>query len=386
MAATVQEEYTYDVNIQESGAGEQNVRVVAWNTNNVQEFSVLTDVNGDIATQNVQAASYSVAGFVTTPTLFNPFNVRALKWGFNIEQFQVTINSASGLTIFITTNTNLTETNQTTVQAYTGASVSHVLDTVTLSGAASGTVVNNMDRLYDYLQNESIVTFQPPNATSDILSTTDGLNYVMDYALTIDGNTNTIDLDGQGRSIAGFFQVNLQNGGEISDITLDADLFLQTGSAGTPLNGVTITAGNEVEFSEAGTYTFTDCNIAEVSNISGGAVTINAVDTTISLNSGPNITINNAVPITITVLDATTNNPVQGARVFLEESPGGTDLLNELTNASGQVTDTYNYLSDQDVVGRVRRGTTTPLYKTAPLSGTITSSGFAATAFLIRDD
>ncbi len=61
-------------------------------------------------------------------------------------------------------------------------------------------------------------------------------------------------------------------------------------------------------------------------------------------------------------------------------------ILDALANASGIVQDTgFAYVSDLAVTGRVRKGTAATYYKTAPVSGTITSSGFDATAFLVRD-
>jgi hypothetical protein len=62
-------------------------------------------------------------------------------------------------------------------------------------------------------------------------------------------------------------------------------------------------------------------------------------------------------------------------------------ILDGLTNASGIVQDTsFSYTSDQPVEGKVRKGTNSPRYKTAPLSGTIDSNGFSATAFLVPDE
>lgn len=62
-------------------------------------------------------------------------------------------------------------------------------------------------------------------------------------------------------------------------------------------------------------------------------------------------------------------------------------ILSGLTNASGIVEDTgFNFGADQPVTGRVRKGTTVPYYKTAAISGTITSAGFDTTVFLIGDE
>lgn len=62
-------------------------------------------------------------------------------------------------------------------------------------------------------------------------------------------------------------------------------------------------------------------------------------------------------------------------------------ILNELTSAAGIVQDTgFNYTTDQPVTGRARKGTTSPKYRTATLSGTITSTGFDVTTLLVSDE
>ena len=62
-------------------------------------------------------------------------------------------------------------------------------------------------------------------------------------------------------------------------------------------------------------------------------------------------------------------------------------ILNGLSSAGGVVQDTaFSYTSDQPIVGRVRRGSTSPLYKTSVISGTIALSGFSVTTFLVADE
>jgi hypothetical protein len=64
-----------------------------------------------------------------------------------------------------------------------------------------------------------------------------------------------------------------------------------------------------------------------------------------------------------------------------------TVILDGLTNASGIVQDTsFIYTSDQPVLGRVRKGTSVPRYKTSPLADSITASGYLVTAYLIPDE
>jgi hypothetical protein len=99
------------------------------------------------------------------------------------------------------------------------------------------------------------------------------------------------------------------------------------------------------------------------------------------------------VPVSVTVLDVNTGSPIENARVLIEAAggggpaPDGTDILTGLTNASGIVTGTTEYV-EQPIAGKVRRATTAfgTLYKTATVSGTITAAGLDVTVLMIPDE
>jgi hypothetical protein len=114
-------------------------------------------------------------------------------------------------------------------------------------------------------------------------------------------------------------------------------------------------------------------------------------------NASKGSTINNdivfvqEVPLTITVIDASTFGVVEGARVLLEAASGGTevvgtDLISGNTDVSGQITSTFNFSSNQPVDGRVRKGTSSVYYKGAVFTDTITSTGLNITVLLVRDE
>lgn len=61
-------------------------------------------------------------------------------------------------------------------------------------------------------------------------------------------------------------------------------------------------------------------------------------------------------------------------------------IINGETDASGQISDTRSYSSDQDYTGKALKGTHSPVYKEGPLSGTIDSgSGGSANVLMIPD-
>lgn len=98
------------------------------------------------------------------------------------------------------------------------------------------------------------------------------------------------------------------------------------------------------------------------------------------------------VTVTVTALDATTLSPIQGAIVFLETTTGGpaasgVDILDGTlrTDAQGQVTTTYDYESDQPVVGTARKGTSLPVYEPGSIAESVTINGLDTTVLLVPD-
>lgn len=136
-------------------------------------------------------------------------------------------------------------------------------------------------------------------------------------------------------------------------------------------------------------------NSAVFYNNSGGSLTINVTggDTpTVRNGVGATTTILNTVVVRVIALSASTGLPVENARVLLEADAGGnlavgTDILSGLTDVNGVIEDTaFNYSNVQPVVGRVRKSSSTPYYKTGTIVGNITSAGFETSILLILDE
>ena len=100
----------------------------------------------------------------------------------------------------------------------------------------------------------------------------------------------------------------------------------------------------------------------------------------------------NLVPLKISAFDAADSTAVEGARVYLTALAGGPAtvgdvILTGVTNSIGEVTDAAFLLTaDQPVSGRIRKSTSSPLYKTGLISGTITDAGIDLSAFLVGDE
>jgi hypothetical protein len=98
------------------------------------------------------------------------------------------------------------------------------------------------------------------------------------------------------------------------------------------------------------------------------------------------VTVNQTVTVTITVVD-TAGDPIEGAAVFLEETPGGTDVISyDLTDVNGEVSVSYTGTTPQAVTGFVRKGTKSPVYKASPINDTISSTGLNAVITLVSDE
>ncbi len=126
-------------------------------------------------------------------------------------------------------------------------------------------------------------------------------------------------------------------------------------------------------------------------NIASGSMTISITgggSTPSIRTAGATVTVQNAVTVKVTVRDVNTNSVIENARVLVEKVSDGTDILTGLTNSSGIASTTWAYPGDTAVTGKVRRASATygTLYKTSPISATITSSGLDITVLLIPDE
>jgi hypothetical protein len=97
-------------------------------------------------------------------------------------------------------------------------------------------------------------------------------------------------------------------------------------------------------------------------------------------NGSYQITVTGANAYTYTMTE-TASSPATGTITST------TMMFNELTNSSGQVSDSRTLTTDQNMVGRVRKSSATPFYKNSPITEVIDSdAGLSLTVLMIPDE
>lgn len=133
---------------------------------------------------------------------------------------------------------------------------------------------------------------------------------------------------------------------------------------------------------------------AAVFNDQAGAVTISVTDLgdgpTIRNGVGASTTVSNDVNVTVTVKDEA-GAAVNLAQVSVHEGTDpenpGAEVMNADTNASGIATTTFNFVSSQPIIIRIRKSSTgTTRYFPVAATGTITAAGFTLTRTIVLDN
>lgn len=224
-------------------------------------------------------------------------------------------------------------------------------------------------------------------------------------AITLRSNT-TVD----GATFRGCNAIT-QNGATISNCLIAAStgvsaLVADTISNLSNIDFVSGGTGHAIEIGAAGTYNFDGLTFAGYAASNGstgneaiyvtattGTVTINVASGTPSYRTaGATVEIvSGQVTTTITVRDIN-GTAIQGARVYITAAAGGglaegTVIINALTNASGQVSDTRSLGLNQPITGYARKASSAPYFQNAAVSGTISSlTGASINVLMLSDE
>jgi hypothetical protein len=267
------------------------------------------------------------------------------------------------------------------------------------------TVANPSDRQPDAatLSSRGVAEFADPAGTVGIGGESVLLNspvngYYNQWATWDGANADLSDTD---------IRVELFEKGALPDVTISTnteanmqtalDAYADTVRGDAPLCIAVepVTGGGDFEL-ELDNITFDELASIHV-QYTGTSDTLTLINTNgaaCSITSAPfggSITLKTRTTITITVKDLTDFSVVEGARVYIVADAGGdlvegTVILNTTTNVSGIATTSFDYTSDQPIVGYVRQGTSSTYYVEGSIAGPITSEGLSETILLIRDE
>jgi len=183
---------------------------------------------------------------------------------------------------------------------------------------------------------------------------------------------NTFESDGSNHAV--------ELTGTAASFTWDNDSTgYASGSTGSPITPTS--TGNETIFVNiaSGTITINVADGAAIPSIRSAGATVNVV-------AGQRT-------FTVTVKNIDTGSALENARVYVTAAAGGglsegTVIIDKvLTDASGQVSDTRSYGSDQPYTGSIRLASLGNYYKATSISGTISSStNTSINVSLIPDD
>jgi hypothetical protein len=136
----------------------------------------------------------------------------------------------------------------------------------------------------------------------------------------------------------------VSNGANINSSTINGDLKLQ-GNSVTSFSNLEV-SGN-LEFDTAGTYALEKCDIASVTNTSGGTVTIESTGSSIASNLSASIVIQDLRAIAIT-------NIVDGSTMQVFNVTTNLEILNQVISGATSYNQTYAEGTDYTVGDIVR--------------------------------
>lgn len=298
----------------------------------------------------VSGQSTSTTGtFWLDGVLFAPFVVSIRHYGF-------LYNNA----IFPIVDPVITQSNETTVGAYTGLNVNHGTQTVTITNNRS------LAEFYDYgkwslsrTANLSIADY----LSGTLSSLSSDYNIIVD-GVVFSGAGSNLSL-GTGRSI------NLINGGTCTARLSGNVTFNSPGVLSQDLGTATLT------FTAAGTYDLRGASITgalTLVNTSGGAVTVRVLPSVSVTNNGPNITVNTAIAATFTI-----SNLIVGSRLLIRRTDTQAVLLNEVVAGTSRAYN-YEWLVDIPIEIVVRNATGSPAYREWKTTSSLTSTGGGVSA------
>lgn len=149
--------------------------VKIWDKDDSLVTNTTTNSSGVLATQTLNYGNYTQAGG-STPTMKTPHEMRIYKYGKSMLSSKSTIENKTDWALTMHTDDHITQTTEATVAAYTGITINHTTETITISSN------HTLDEIYDYCQYDIIAATKQLDQT---VHTADGINFVSEYSFVV---------------------------------------------------------------------------------------------------------------------------------------------------------------------------------------------------------
>ena len=331
----------------------------------VESQGVTTGVFAPYFARSVDVPSTAGAKTLADGTDYSPYNLTAHKYGYDFVTQIVSLDNTFDPDITMLVDRLITETDKSVVDAY-----SFIYTAYDLHDAMASWLEDNKTS-----ETEKVISREGASALLG------AKNLVLDPLAA-----SLVDFDGA--TITAKSDPSTPWAGSVNT----------TGNVNADnINFTNINIDGNLVFTVAGTYPMSGCTIKSMTNISGGAVVVEA-DPFCTFENIPdpseNITISTApAPITITVLDQSTKAAIAGAAVYIEAGatgsiPQGTEIANGVADGLGVFSSTVSITADQSIQNSsIRKASGAPNYTYYPLDGTITTAaGLTITALMINED
>lgn len=168
--------YSFDLQLVDTtGTGIDSVKVKMWDSSDSIVTNATTNSSGVLATQTLNYGYYQQSTG-NAPTLETPHESRVYKYGKLMLSSKSSIEAKTDWAFTMRTDIHITQTTEATVAAYTGITVNHATETITISEN------HILDEIYDYCQYDIIGSTKQIDQT---IHTADGVNFVSEYSFIV---------------------------------------------------------------------------------------------------------------------------------------------------------------------------------------------------------
>ena len=187
-------QYEFDLKLVDSvGTGIGTAKVKMWDKDDSLVTNVNTNASGVLATQTLNHGYYQQSSG-STETVKTPHESRVYKYGKSMLSSKSSIEAKTDWALTMLTDDHITQTTEATVAAYTGITINHTTETITIS------TNHTLDEIYDYCQYDMIAATKQLDQT---VHTSDGVNFISEYSFVVNTGITVTATDQKLSMIAG---------------------------------------------------------------------------------------------------------------------------------------------------------------------------------------